>query len=138
MSRQTTPPRQKPTDVDGYIAAFDPSVQGVLAQVRATVRQAAPLATEIISYGMPALKMHGVLVYFAAFKHHIGFYPPVRGHHRLEKAAAVYAGPKGNLKFPLDQPLPLALIAALTRLRARQDAEKHPALRSNACPPPGA
>lgn len=112
-------------DVDSYIAGFEPAVQAILSQVRATVRQAAPEATELISYGMPALKMRGVLIYFAAFKHHIGFYPPIRGDAALEQAAAVYAGPKGNLKFPLDRPMPYALMAALTRLRVQQEAAKH-------------
>jgi uncharacterized protein YdhG (YjbR/CyaY superfamily) len=110
--------------VDDYIARFEPTVQAILSQIRATVRQAAPEASKIISYGMPALKMRGVLIYFAAFKHHIGFYPPIRGDAALAQSAAVYAGPKGNLKFPYTQPMPYALMAALTRLRAAQDAQK--------------
>lgn len=113
------------THVDDYIASFDPPVRVLLTQIRATVRQAAPEATELISYGMPALKMRGVLIYFAAFKHHIGFYPPIRGDAALDKAVAVYAGPKGNLKFPLNQPIPYELMAALTRLRVKQETEKH-------------
>lgn len=129
------PHRPKAENVDAYIAGFDPAIQVLLEQVRVTVRHAAPMATEIISYGMPALRMHGVLVYFAAFKNHLGFYPPIRGHSALEKEASVYAGPKGNLKFPHDQALPLALIAALTRLRVAQDLEKYPGFNPNACPP---
>jgi uncharacterized protein YdhG (YjbR/CyaY superfamily) len=117
-----TPPRPQAANVDDYIAAFEPSVQAILSQIRATVRQAAPQASETISYGMPALKMRGVLIYFAAFKHHIGFYPPIRGDAALAQEAVVYAGPKGNLKFPYTQPMPYALMAALTRLRAEQDA----------------
>lgn len=118
-----TAPKTQPFSVDDYIAGFEPAVQAILSQIRATVRQAAPEAIEIISYGMPALKMRGVLIYFAAFKHHIGFYPPIRGDAALAQAAAVYAGPKGNLKFPYTQPMPYALMAALTRLRAAQDAQ---------------
>ena len=110
-----------PADVDAYIASFPPDVQAVLQKVRATVRASAPDAHEVISYRMPALKQHGVLVYFAAFKHHIGFYPPIRGDARLEQAAARYAGEKGNLRFPLDEPIPYPLIGRLTTLRARQD-----------------
>jgi uncharacterized protein YdhG (YjbR/CyaY superfamily) len=120
--QKPTPTRRKPASVDDYIAGFDAATRAALRAVRRAVRRAAPKTREVISYAMPALKQNGVLVFFAAFKSHIGFYPPVRGDARLTKAAARYAGPKGNLRFPLDEPLPLALIAALTRLRARQDA----------------
>jgi uncharacterized protein YdhG (YjbR/CyaY superfamily) len=104
--------------IDDYISLFPEHVQEILQKVRLAARSAAPGAKEIISYRMPALKQHGVLVYFAAFKHHIGFYPPIRGDARLEKAAAPYAGEKGNLRFPLDKPIPYRLITRLTRLRA--------------------
>ena len=110
-----------PHSVDAYIAAFPPDVQAILRKVRATVVAAAPEAREIISYRMPALRQHGVLVYYAAFKNHIGFYPPIKSDARLEQAAARYAGDKGNLRFPLDEPIPYPLIARLTRLRAKQD-----------------
>jgi len=116
--------RSQPTTVDEYIALFDADVQAVLRKVRRVVRQAAPHAREVISYSMPALKQNGILVFFAAFKKHIGFYPPIGGDARLEKRAAHYAGEKGNLRFPLDEPMPLKLIATLTRLRAKQDAAK--------------
>ena len=108
-----------PHSVDAYIAAFPPEVQAILRKVRATVVAAAPDAHEVISYRMPALRQHGVLVYYAAFKSHIGFYPPIKGDARLEQASARYAGEKGNLRFPLDEPLPYPLIARLTRA-ARQ------------------
>jgi uncharacterized protein YdhG (YjbR/CyaY superfamily) len=111
----------EPEDVDEYIAKYAPEVQAVLQQVRQVVRSAAPDAHEVISYRMPALKQHGILVYFAAFKNHIGLYPPIKGDARLHKAAAPYAGEKGNLRFPLDQPIPFDLIAGLTRLRVAQD-----------------
>jgi uncharacterized protein YdhG (YjbR/CyaY superfamily) len=110
------------TTIDEYIAGSPKDVQVVLRRVRAAVRAAAPKAREVISYRMPALKQHGVLIYFAAFKRHIGFYPPIKGDSKLEKAAARYSGPKGNLRFPLDEPIPYGLITRLTRLRARQDA----------------
>ena len=73
---------------------------------------------------MPALKLNGILVYFAAFKKHIGFYPPIRGDARLERAAAPYAGEKGNLRFPLDKPIPYDLIRRLTEFRVKQDLAK--------------
>jgi uncharacterized protein YdhG (YjbR/CyaY superfamily) len=116
--------REKPGNVDAYIALFEPSVQAVLWAVRAVVRAAAPDAVEFISYRMPALKQNGVLVYYAAFKQHIGFYPPIKGNPKLEKAVSVYAGEKGNLRFLYDQPIPYELIGALTRLRAEQDLAK--------------
>jgi uncharacterized protein YdhG (YjbR/CyaY superfamily) len=110
--------------VDEYIAGFDGSVQSILKKVRRTVRKAAPKAREVLSYSMPALKQNGMLIYYAAFKQHLGLYPPIKGDARLEQAAARYAGPKGNLRFPYDEPIPYDLIAALTKLRARQDAGK--------------
>jgi uncharacterized protein YdhG (YjbR/CyaY superfamily) len=114
----------KPKDIDSYIATFPKNVQTLLTKVRRTIRTAAPKATEVISYNIPAFKQHGVLVYFAGFKDHVGLYPPVRGDSALEKAAAKYAGPKGNLKFPYDQPLPLPLIARIVRHKVRQDRAK--------------
>jgi len=116
--------RARPANIDAYIAAFPPDVQAVLQQVRRAVSEAAPAAEEAISYGIPAFRQGGVLVYFAAFKSHVGFYPPVRGDAALEKAASRYAGEKGNLRFPLDQPMPLALIKRITRLRAKQEAAR--------------
>jgi uncharacterized protein YdhG (YjbR/CyaY superfamily) len=113
-----------PANVDDYISAFAPEVQAVLQKVRQAVRKAAPGATEVISYRVPALRQHGILIYFAAFKNHIGLYPPIRGDARLEAAAARYAGEKGNLRFPLDEPIPYPLIERLTKLRATQDLAK--------------
>lgn len=116
--------RTPPSTVDEYIAAFPHEVQAILQRVRDVVRAAAPEATEVISYQMPALKQHGILVFFAAFKNHIGFYPPIKGDARLEKAAAPYAGEKGNLRFPLKEPIPYDLIERLTKLRVQQDQAK--------------
>ena len=111
----------KPTDVDRYIATFPKDVQALLKKVRRTIRAAAPKATEVISYNIPAYRQNGMLVYFAGFKSHIGLYPPVRGNAALGKAAAQYAGPKGNLKFSHQQPLPLGLIARIVRHKVKQD-----------------
>ena len=104
------PKRRMPRTVDEYIAASFPEVQPLLKKIRQTVRAAAPQAQETISYGMPAVKQHGIVVYFAAFKKHIRLYPPVRGDARLMQDAAVFAGDKGNLKFPLGKPVPYDLI----------------------------
>jgi uncharacterized protein YdhG (YjbR/CyaY superfamily) len=119
----------KPKDIDSYIAGFPKDVQSLLRKVRQTIRSAAPKATEVISYNIPAFKQHGILVYYAGFKNHIGLYPPVRGNAALEKAVAKYAGPKGNLKFPNDRPLPLALIGRIVRYRVKQDIAKASARR---------
>jgi uncharacterized protein YdhG (YjbR/CyaY superfamily) len=115
---------QRAKDIDGYISQFPADVQAILEKVRTTIRQAAPAAQETISYGMPAFRQQGILVYFAAWKTHIGLYPPIFGDKTLEKAAARYAGPKGNLQFPLDEPIPYNLIARLVKLRVRQDSAK--------------
>ena len=115
---------QKPTDIDGYISQFPADVQAVLQEVREAVRRAAPDAEETISYRMPAFRQHGVLVYFAAWKNHIGLYPPISGDKALERAVARYAGPKGNLQFPLDEPMPFDLIERIVKLRVKQDAAK--------------
>lgn len=109
-----------PTTIDEYIAGCSPRAQSILHRVRQTVRDAAPEAEELISYRMPAFRLGGMLVYFAAFKNHLGLYPPVRGDARLEAALAPYAGEKGNLRFALDQPIPFALIKRIIKLRVRQ------------------
>ncbi len=109
-------------DIDAYIAACPPSVRPILAKIRAVARKAAPGAEEKISYRMPALFRDGVLIYFAAFKGHIGLYPPLRtGSAKLQKRLAAYAGPKGNLRFPLDAPIPYTLIGEIVRVRAKEN-----------------
>jgi uncharacterized protein YdhG (YjbR/CyaY superfamily) len=113
--------RAKPKTVSAYIALFPPEVQEILEKIRSTIRTAAPAAQETISYQIPAFTLNGPLVYFAAFKNHIGFYPPVRGDARLEKAISKYAGEKGNLRFPLDQPVPYRLISRIVKLRVKQN-----------------
>jgi len=118
----TTPP--PPRTIDEYIAAFSPEVQAILERIRSTIRNAAPDAQETISYRIPAFTRNGTLVYFAAFKAHIGFYPPVRGDTRLEKAIAPYAGEKGNLRFSLDQPIPYRLIERIVKHRVKQTSAK--------------
>jgi len=119
-----SPARGAPRTIDEYIAGFPADVRTILAKVRATIRAAAPQAEEVISYRMPALRGHGILLYFAGFEHHIGLYPPVSGSEALERAMAPYAGEKGNLRFPLDRPIPYGLIGRIARLRVRQDRAK--------------
>lgn len=119
-----------PETVDEYIAAFEPGVQRVLKRVRRIVRAAAPGAREVLSYRMPAFKGNGILLYFAAFKAHLGVFPPVRGDARLEKALARYCGPKGNLRFPRDEPMRYDLIERIAKLRAKQDAARKRPVRT--------
>jgi uncharacterized protein YdhG (YjbR/CyaY superfamily) len=120
-----------PKDIDQYIATFPTEVQTVLEQVRQTIRDAAPDAKETISYRMPAFKRHGILVYFAAWTNHIGLYPPISGDKTLDGAVARYAGPKGNLQFPLNEPIPYDLIERIVKLRVKQDSAKAAARRKN-------
>lgn len=119
--------RATPKSIDEYIAAFSPEVQTILERIRLTISTAAPDAEETISYQIPTFKLRGALVYFAAFKNHIGFYPPVSGDARLEKAISPYAGEKGNLRFPLHQPIPYGLIERIVKLRVKQNLAKAPA-----------
>lgn len=110
-----------PATVDEYIESFPPRIRAVLRSVRATVRKAAPQAEERISYRMPALFQNGAVVYYGAFKKHLGLFPPVEAPSLLRRVAR-YAGPKGNLQFPYDQPLPLGLIAAVVKARLESNA----------------
>src|ERR1700676_821989 len=116
-------------DIDGYIPQFSADVQAILQKVRTTISSAAPEAKETISYLMPAFKLHGMLVYFAAWTKHIGLYPPISGDKALEKVIARYAGPKGNLQFPLDEPIPYDWIERIVKLRVKQDLAKAAAKR---------
>lgn len=121
--------KASPGSIDEYIAAASSEVQLVLEKIRRIVRSAAPDAQELISYRMPAFRLNGILVYFAAFTNHVGIYPPVSGDPKLEKALRPYAGPKGNLKFPLDRPIPYGLIKRVVQLRVRQASARAAARR---------
>jgi uncharacterized protein YdhG (YjbR/CyaY superfamily) len=110
--------------VDDYIATFAPDVQVILQKIRQTIKAAAPDAEETISYRIPAFKLNGMLIYFAAFKEHIGLYPPVRGSDSLMRAVKPYAGPKGNLQFPFAKPVPYALIRRIVKARVLVAREK--------------
>ena len=110
--------------IDAYVTASPPAARPALRRIREIVRGVAPDAEETISYRMPAFRGNGILVYFAAFKNHIGIFPPIQGDARLDKALARYRGPKGNLRFPLDEPIPYDLIERIVRLRAKQDQAK--------------
>jgi uncharacterized protein YdhG (YjbR/CyaY superfamily) len=117
--------RASPENIDQYISMCSPEVRVRLRKLRATVKRASPPETrELISYRMPAFALHGILVYFAAFKNHIGMFPPLKGDAKLQAAASKYAGPKGNLRFPLDAPIPYALVARIVKARVKQNLAK--------------
>lgn len=111
---------KRPASIDDYIAAAAPAAQPVLRRIRREVRAAVPDATECIAYQMPALRRPKVFFYFAAFKKHIGIFPPVKGSATLQKRLARYRGPKGNLQLPLDEPMPYALIAQVAKALAKE------------------
>ncbi len=115
------PNQTQPNTIDEYIADFPPDVQMILEKVRATIRQAAPGAEETIKYRMPTFMLHGNLVYFAAFKDHIGFYPVPTGIEKFKKELAVYKMGKGSIQFPLDQPIPYGLISKIVKFRAKEN-----------------
>jgi uncharacterized protein YdhG (YjbR/CyaY superfamily) len=115
---------RKPKDIDDYISRFPKDVQVALEKVRAAISKAAPQAEEIISYQMPAFKQNGMLVYFAGWKTHIGFYPVSSAIKAFEKELSVYDGAKGTVKFPLDKPMPLGLISKMVKFRVKENQEK--------------
>jgi len=112
------------TTIDEYIATFPADVQKVLQEVRATIKAAAPGAEEKISYKMPTFTLKGNLVYFAAFKKHIGFYPIPSGIEEFKEELSVYEQGKGSVQFPLDQPMPLDLITRIVKFRVRENLAK--------------
>lgn len=114
----------KAKNVDEYIASFPKDIQVLLEQMRSTIKKAAPQAEESISYAMPAFAIHKRhLVYFAAFKNHIGFYAMPTGHAEFKKELAIYKSGKGSVQFPLDEPLPLKLITKIVKFRVKENSE---------------
>jgi uncharacterized protein YdhG (YjbR/CyaY superfamily) len=111
----------KPESVDEYISAFPEHTQKLLQQMRTIIQKAAPKTEEVISYGMPAYKLNTVLVYFAGYKNHIGFYPTSSGIRLFKDQFAEYKSSKGAVQFPLDQPLPVKLIKDITTFRVKED-----------------
>jgi uncharacterized protein YdhG (YjbR/CyaY superfamily) len=110
--------------VDAYIQKFPAETQEALEQVRAAVKRAAPQAVEKISYAMPAFELHGILVYFAGYKSHIGFYATPSGHSEFDKALAKYKVGKGSVQFPLDEKMPVKLIEKMVKFRVKENLEK--------------
>ena len=118
------PTAERNPEVDRYIAGFPSATQDLLEQMRSTILKAAPGAEEVIGYQMPAYRLHGALVYFAGYKAHIGFYPTGSGIEAFKTELSVYKGAKGSVQFPLDKPLPLALITKIVKWRLKENLEK--------------
>lgn len=111
----------KPTTIDDYIALAAAEAQEKLHELRAIIARAAPQATECISYSIPAFRGHRVLVYFAGYKKHVGFYPTASGIRIFAKELAKYKSSKGAVQFPLDQKLPVKLITDIVKHRVKED-----------------
>ena len=112
---------KKPKSIDEYIAGFPMEVQHILQKIRSTIHEVAPDAGETISYQIPTFTLHGNLVHFAAYKHHIGFYPSSSGIEKFKKEIAAYKWAKGSVQFPLDQPIPYELIRRITAFRVGEN-----------------
>jgi uncharacterized protein YdhG (YjbR/CyaY superfamily) len=111
--------------VDEYIAEFPKEVQDVLEKIRSTIRESAPKAEEAISYGIPAFILNGIgLVYFAAWKNHIRFYPTPSGIEAFKKELAPFKQEKGSVRFPLDKPISISLVKKIVRYRVTEILEK--------------
>ena len=118
--------------IDEYIATFPEDIQALLEAVRATIKASAPAAEERMSYQMPAFALNGNLVYFAALKHHIGFYPTASGIEAFKDEVSMYESTKGAVKFPIGQPLPLELISKIVQFRVTENLKKAKARKKKA------
>ena len=110
--------------IDEYIEAFPKDVQSILEKMRQTIRRATPEAEEAISYQIPGFKLNGNLVWFAAFKNHIGFYLMKTGIQAFKKELSAYKGAKGSIQFPMEKPIPYDLVKKIVRFRRKQNLEK--------------
>jgi len=113
-----------PKNIDEYISGFPDEIRLLLEEVRKTIRNAAPEATEAISYQMPTFRLNGNLVHFAAFKNHIGLYPAPTGIETFSKELSAYKGGKGSVQFPISEPLPMDLITRIVRFRVDENLRK--------------
>jgi len=120
-----------PATVDEYMADFPTDVKKRMQQLRKTIKDAAPKADEVISYQMPGYKYLGMLVYFAAFKNHIGFYPGAGGVLEFHKKLSSFKSAKGSVQFPHDRPIPFEVISKIVKFRVKQNEEKFSLKKSN-------
>ena len=117
--------------MDEYIDAFPKDVQRILKGLRQTIKEVAPEAQETINYQIPTFTLHGNLVHFAAFEHHIGFYPTPSGMEAFKKELSSYKGAKGSVQFPIDQPLPLSLIRRIVEYRVKENVARNQKKKSS-------
>jgi uncharacterized protein YdhG (YjbR/CyaY superfamily) len=110
--------------IDEYIFAFPKNVQIILEEMRQAISEAAPEAEEAISYGMPAFRHKGILVYFAAFKNHIGFYPTSSAIEAFKEKLSDYETSKGTVRFPINEPIPFDLVKEIVKFRVRENLSK--------------
>jgi uncharacterized protein YdhG (YjbR/CyaY superfamily) len=108
-------------EIDTYISSFPLVTQKRLSEIRSLIKQAAPAAEEIISYQMPAYKLHGMLVYFAGYKNHIGFYPTASGIKQFQLEIVAYKHSKGAVQFPINEPIPADLVARIVAFRIKEN-----------------
>ena len=111
-------------NIDEYIGTFSPEIQKLLAEVRVVIQNAAPEAKETISYGMPTFIYKGILVHFAAFKNHLGFYALPSGNKAFKEELAAYKTGKGSIQFPLHEAIPFELISKIVKFRLDENIEK--------------
>lgn len=111
-------------DVDEYISQQPLPLRKTLEKLRFTIKKAAPQADEVISYMMPAYKYQGVIVYFGAYKNHVGFYPTGAGIAAFKKELADFECSKGTVRFPIDKPLPFNLITRIVKFRVNENLNK--------------
>jgi uncharacterized protein YdhG (YjbR/CyaY superfamily) len=117
-------PKREFKTVADYIATFPKNVQCILEDFRKTVREAAPEAEETISYQMPAFKLNGILVWFAAHKNHLGFYPRVSAIEAFKDKLSRYEVSKGTVQFPFSEPIPFDLVKEMVRFRVKENLAK--------------
>lgn len=117
-------PRKEFTSIDEYIRSFPEDIQKLLKEVRAAINATAPDATEKISYQIPTFYLNGNLVHFAAFKKHIGFYPTSSGISAFQDELKGYKSAKGSVQFPLNKPMPIALIKRIVKYRVKENIQK--------------
>lgn len=110
--------------IDDYIATFPIKIQEGLKKIRKTIMQAAPQAEEAFAYGVPAIKLNGVVVCYAAFKHHYGFYPMPSGIKAFKQELAAYETSEGTVKFSMAQSIPFDLIEKIVKYRLRENLKK--------------
>jgi uncharacterized protein YdhG (YjbR/CyaY superfamily) len=114
----------KPNNINEYIATFPEETQKLLEQLRLTIKEAAPEAEEVISYQMPAFRLNGILVYFAAYKNHIGFYPSGSGIANFKEEIQTFKNSKGTVQFPINNPLPIELISKIVKYRVNENLQR--------------